>query len=290
MKDAYRMGFNPKLKGRYTGTAMKSASGKRVWTGTVRLLPRVLREPLGWRKPKMVFTNSMGDLFHDGLSNWDIAQVFAVMGLAKQHVFQVLTKRTRRMRDWLDDPATPGMVRTAAEIIRPGSQLPDWPLSNVWIGTSIEDQERADERLLLLLECNAALRFVSAEPLLQRVELVEALCRAGQSATAAAELLRERLAWLIVGGESGPGARPMHPAWARSLRDECVTLGTTFFFKQRGHWSWDPPSRRVKSVCMLADGRTVKPEAATVTLYAVGKVEAGRLLDGRVHLDFPVAA
>jgi protein gp37 len=291
MKGAYRMGLNPKLKGRYAGTAMKSATGKPVWTGAVRLLPTALEEPLRWRKPRMVFANSMSDLFHEALPIRDVARVFAVMGLAGRHTFQVLTKRTRRMCDWLNDPATPATVRTAAEMIRPGTQLPEWPLPNVWIGTSIEDQRRADERLLLLLECKAAIRFVSAEPLLHRVSLAEALCRAGHSAAVSERLLRERLAWLIAGGESGPGARPMHPAWARSLRDECATLGTAFFFKQRGHWTWDPPSRRVKSVCLLPDGTIVKPgTTGAVTLYGVGKAEAGCLLDGREHREFPLAA
>lgn len=150
-----------------------------------------------------------------------------------------------------------------------------WPLPNVWIGVSVEDQARADERIPLLLETPAAVRWVSAEPLLGRVDL-----RA---------MKRDGLDWVVAGGESGPGARPMHPDWARSLRDQCVATGIPYFFKQWGEWVPAPEEMNYAEAAALACrlNREFEPWSSGHTVIRVGKRKAGRLLDGREWNEYP---
>jgi protein gp37 len=238
----------------------------------------------------MVFVNSMADLFHIGLSDQEIASVWAVMALTPQHQYQVLTKRTKRMRDWLNDPATPGLVQAEIVGFDPAGQLAAWPLDNVWVGTSVEDQDRADERIPLLLECTAAVRFISAEPLLGLVDLARAVQSGvtAESAARGAEAALAGLHWVIAGGESGPRARPMHRDWARALRDECGRLGILFFFKQIGEWTWNDPGYQAEETCVMADGREVAAgTAGSLRLFKVGKDAAGELLDEVRHHVFP---
>lgn len=280
---------NAKVSGKYEGTAELGANGEPVWTGLVRLAESALTEPLTRRKPSRIFVNSMSDPFYDGFSDEQIARIWAVMALAHWHDFQVLTKRAARMRDWLRDPKTPDLV--AAEIARldPTAKLPAWPLPNVWVGVSIEDQPRADERLPLLLDCPAAVRFVSAEPLLGKVDLVWALKR---SSLGSSDLAAAGLHWVISGGESGPRARLMHPDWPRLLRDQCAGAGVAYFFKQRGEWSWDfdaNDSRRASAV--MLDGKVVAVGApGSQTVVKVGPEEAGDILDGKRWQQFPKVA
>lgn len=157
-----------------------------------------LEEPLSRKKPTMFFVNSMSDLFHDKVTTKFIVDVFEVMASTPQHTYQVLTKRPRRMASF---------TRTHA--------VPD----NVWLGTSVENQEWSERRVPLLLEVRVRIRFLSCEPLLGPVDLSEWI---------------DGLSWVIVGGESGPGFRPMKPEWARMLRDQCVEAGVPYFFKQWG--------------------------------------------------------
>ena len=182
------------------------------------LRPERLAQPLGWKKPRRVFVNSMSDLFHEDVPDEFIDRVFVVMSLAQRHTFQVLTKRAERMREYCSSPETLGrIVADTAEVLdgidsakvaishhEDGFQGIRWP--HVWLGVSVEDQKRADERIPLLLETPAAVRFVSAEPLLGPVDFGAAM---------------DQIDWVIVGGESGPGARPMDPEWARFLREQC---------------------------------------------------------------------
>lgn len=170
------------------------------WTRRVRLVEERLCDPLRWKRPRRVFVNSMSDLFHEDLDLDDIARVFAVMDLAAQHTFQVLTKRPGRMSDYM---------RARYDVC----PAPD----NIWLGVSVEDQQRADERIPLLTNTPAALRFISCEPLLGPVSL---------------RRFQRKIGWVIAGCESGPGARPMDLEWVRSLRDQCVAAGVPFFFKQ----------------------------------------------------------
>jgi protein gp37 len=292
MKTAWRMQHSPNaaVQGKYAGTAVKAKDGTPVWTGKVRLWEPALLEPLIWSKPALVFVNSMSDLFHDGLSGQDIARVWAVMALTPQHEYQVLTKRTKRMRDWLNDPATPALVAAEIKRIEPAGQLTDWPLDNVWVGTSVEDQTRAEERIPLLLQCNAAVRFVSAEPLLGPVNLADAARSvvAGCGGDVTVKSVLAGLHWLIAGGESGRKARPMHVDWARALRDECAVTGISFFFKQVGEWTWNEPGHDAEEIGITRDGRTVAAgSSGSLRLFKVGKGAAGDLLDGVRHDAYP---
>jgi protein gp37 len=284
-----------------------------VWTGEVRFNESWLDQPLRWKRDRRIFVCAHGDLFAESVPDAWIDRVFAVMALAPQHIFQVLTKRAGRMREYLTaDGGRAAPYRQVAFLnerldeIRRGAtrrddalayqignhgwpiygEAGDWPLPNVWLGVSVEDQARADERIPDLLATPAAKRFISAEPLLGPVDLTSIDLPDGDtyieplSGTEGEE--REewpRLDWVIVGGESGPGARPMHPDWARSLRDSCQAAGVRFFFKQWGEWvsaKGYPGHRRIGHVF---------PDL--YQMVRVGKKAAGRLLDGREWSEHP---
>ncbi|WP_371398871.1 phage Gp37/Gp68 family protein [Marinovum algicola] len=284
------------------GLARKNAAGVAKFTGEVRLNAQWLTQPLHWRKPRMIFVCAHGDLFHEGVPDDWIDRVFAVIALCPQHTFQVLTKRPERAREYFDRLiGNEDRCRDVIEASRKSGallgDLPDLrdrlvnlPLPNVWLGTSVSDQASADARIPELLATPAAVRFLSAEPLLGPVSL-EWLAHDGDGVIDAlrgedwieadgplAEVQihgqldicalrrqviakRPTLDWVIVGGESGRNARPMHPDWARSLRDQCQAAGVAFFFKQWG--TWDEWGDRA------------------------GKKAAGRLLDGRQWNEVP---
>jgi protein gp37 len=246
-----------------------------VWNGQVRFNEQWLEQPLKWKRPRKIFVSAHGDLFHEAIPDEWIDRVFAVMALAPQHTFQVLTKRAERMRDyvrWVIDNrqrftkwAANGAA-IARDVGRERTAPPRWPLPNVWLGVSVEDQVRADERIPLLLDTPAAKRFISAEPLLGPIDLghlrasaatYNALAGLYQDIDATVECTA--LDWVIVGGESGPHARPMHPDWARSLRDQCRAAGVPFFFKQYGNWhhftGTQPPTPSEKHRWLAPDGR-----------------------------------
>jgi len=197
------------------------------WTGRVELIEARLDQPLRWRKPRRVFVNSMSDLFHESLPDEAIDMVFAVMALAPRHTFQVLTKRPERM---LALASNSGRLSRVAQVIAADfgrgeeSMRLRWPIPNVWLGVSVEDQATADERIPLLFQTPAALRFVSYEPALGPVAFQPWLRGA----------LIPGVDWLIVGGESGPGARPFDVAWARSAVAQCKAAGVPVFVKQLG--------------------------------------------------------
>lgn len=236
--------------GAYDGLVKLSKSGPR-WTGAGRLVPEVLLQPLRWQKPRRIFVDSMSDLFFEKFTNEEIAAVFGAMAASPHHIFQVLTKRPERMEKWMrwarlqtmggDVPDimrlyTYDVMRTWHETI--GSWLPHfhgelkatlsrrpndfWPLHNVHLGVSVEDQEHADERIPILLATPAAVRFVSYEPALTGVTF-EPWIGEGHG-----------LDWIIVGGESGPGARPFDLEWARSTVAQGNARGVPVFVKQMG--------------------------------------------------------
>lgn len=235
--------------------------GAHGWTGKVELVPEKLEEPLHWRKPRRVFVNSMSDLFHEKLSLEDIAAVFGVMAACPRLTFQVLTKRPERMRAWFrwaaDSPPITALARCVMEAedrlrlwpdFQPAFRVP-WPLPNVWLGVSVEDQKTADERIPLLLEVPAAVRFVSYEPALGEVSFDRggwlrpsySSCQQGDrpEIAAIAKAVAAKggwvgLDWVIVGGESGPKARPFDVAWARSVVEQCREAGVPCFVKQLG--------------------------------------------------------
>lgn len=299
-----RMGTAP----HYAGTTMLTKAGP-VWTGKMAQAPdNILFEPLRRQKTTTWFVNSMSDLFHEAVPDEWIDRVFAVMALTPQHTYQVLTKRSDRMRAYLTDQAAPRRVYDllcemvlAMEIqviliAHPGHELHAppgrrvhlgvWPLANVWLGVSAEDQRRADERIPDLLATPAAIRFVSAEPLLGPIDFrqwqhdygcgcgwggdspLDYCNNCGWRGRARGEIgvakcpdcseliadfnacpecdghdgdgmsfgpnSKPALDWIIVGGESGTGAREMEDAWAEGILAQCSAAGTSFFMKQMG--------------------------------------------------------
>ncbi|WP_256846865.1 phage Gp37/Gp68 family protein [Paenibacillus sp. Pae108] len=276
------------------------------WTGKVTLVPDKLLEPLKWRNPQRVFVNSMSDLFHDAVPFDFIRSVFAVMAEANWHTFQLLTKRPERMKKVIEQLCWrfEGLVFNGTKVT--------WPLPNVWLGVSVENQKAADERISLLLQTPAAVRFLSCEPLLGPVDL-NAVPRPDNAyfmqrgergcITDPNEPddyvywhKRDLINWVIVGGESGPGARPMHPDWVRSLRDQCQAAGVPFFFKQWGEWmpvpDGTPLPRNIDNAGWFTAEGVAPHEMGAVyngeeMLHRVGKKAAGRLLDGRTWDEFP---
>jgi len=205
---------------------LRFGRSKKPWTPenaaeNVRLWPERLDQPFRWRRPRMVFVNSMSDLFHELVPQAFIAEVFRQMAAADQHTYQVLTKRPERMRD------------VVGHLYEELDDLGPEPLPNVWLGTSIENA-RFVSRAAAVRETCAAVRFISAEPLLGPV---------------AGDLDLTDIDWVIVGGESGPRHRPMKAAWARDLRNSCVAAGVAYFFKQWG-------GRTPKAGGRELDGRT----------------------------------
>lgn len=263
--------------------ARLSANPKSVYYGRkftdVMVHPERINEPLHWRKPSLVFVNSMSDLFHPDVSHIVLNQILNVIDQCPQHVFQVLTKRPERalplLKHWCD----------SWECTLP---------SNLWLGVSIEDQATADERIPILVQIPAAVRFVSAEPLLGMVDL--SAIPIGDEMWDVYGAISRFFHWLIVGGESGPDARPMHPDWVRRLRDQAIWADVPFFFKQWGEWA--PTSAKPirgeytgGGIFLHSNGKygcqgdwwDGKAEA----LDRLGKKKAGRLLDGREWNEYP---
>lgn len=280
------------------------------WTGKLAAAPEhVLLAPLKWKKPRLVFVNSTSDLFHENVPDDLIDRVFAVMALTPHITYQVLTKRPERMlkymqrrnpnghHPFLDQAAL--MAMTGAWNT-PALDLRVVALPNVWLGVSIEDQWTAEARLPYLKRTPAAVRFVSAEPLLSWLDLSDWL---------------EVLDWVICGGESGPDARPIHPNWPRDLRDQCAAAKVPFFFKQWGEWlpfgqagftRWQAVPRtgsRWLGRAFFNDGNggpethnsgvveTVQilkiRDSSAKLCVRLGKKRTGRKLDGVVHDGFP---
>ncbi len=332
--------------------ARRFASGPGFPRGfEVTLHPARLGAPLRWRKPTTVFVNSMSDLFHAEVPDEYIAAVWCSMawtsawtsrwnrgdvgwrGRAAKpvHTFQVLTKRHARMRSWVsgwgDQDRRRSWVQAARgrgwcdeEDVREVALMPA-VLDNVWLGVSVEDQRRAELRIPALLQTPAAVRFLSCEPLLGPVDLGPWTVPDGSGTAPCIPDLH----WVIAGGESGPGARPMHPGWVRQLRDQCEAVDVPFLFKQWGAWGPAPWTVRVGDAavgwtgtaaelaeakktaeargathCVMADGHVYEPDHKTWSMERVGeqdgavrrwgKKAAGRLLDGALHDAMPERA
>jgi len=307
----------------YYGTT-KVVNGKPVWTGVINTVESALEKPLRWKKPRAIFVNSMSDLFHPKVPFEFIDRVFAVAALCPQHIFIILTKRPDQMRKYIADVSAAGpgrgTVTRIADVIQtisPSELRSRWPLPNVWLGTSTEDQKRADERLPHLIATPAAVRLVSAEPLLEPIDFGDHLyrhqchdCFNGRTratghffdepcpACGGTGCEKQRIDWIIAGGESGRGARPMHPKWVRSIRDQCAVAGVPFFFKQWGEYEPhelvaddrpEPWRRSPRGSESWAFDELSTPRAALlpVNFARVGKGCSGRLLDGIEHNDFP---
>jgi len=270
---------------RLAGNPMTAYYGRKF--NDVACHPERLYQPLRWKKPRKIFVNSMSDLFHDDVPEKFIAKVFAIMDLARQHTYMVLTKRPERAAKLLSDEDFQfhvGWFQSQAirEFGLPEpEEIGPFPFKNVWIGVSVENQATADERIPLLLQAPAKVRFISAEPLLGPVDLSPwlGISRYEEGAAWARDTGSD-LDWVIAGGESGPNARPMHPDWVRSLRDQCQTAGTKFFFKQWGEWTSQFPQG-------LSLAHRAEAYRHGQSFYRVGKKIAGRELDGRTWDELP---
>ncbi|MUO69173.1 DUF5131 family protein [Agrobacterium vitis] len=334
-----RMKNHPSREGLTTG-----GKAGPVWNGKLRFNVEWLTQPLRWKKPRRIFVCAHGDLFAEGVPDEWIDQIFAVMALAPWHTLQVLTKRPERMRDYMRQipDRTPHIAKWAAW--RWGKNDPDavydfvvealsTPPKNIWLGVSVEDQARAEQRIPILLETPAAIRWISAEPLLGPLDLrkisspifaanINALTGVYTWENGPPKTETARLDWVVVGGESGRNARPMHPDWARSLRDQCAAAGVPFLFKQWGEWytaayrttDGEPVFRQFTTfdqwvnkastwinggTCLDRTGRQLKiggdfmraRDKGTFPLtimHRLGKKAAGRMLDGVEHNGFPV--
>lgn len=285
------------------------------------LVPEKLAEPLRWTRPSMVFVNSMSDLFHEDVPFQFIADVFAVMACTTRHTYQVLTKRPARMlrffswlneeRDGFGHPIRVDSLRMWPQWVPANGKRagydncgPAWPLENVWLGVTVENQAAADERIPLLMRSPAAVRWVSMEPLLGDVNLsrwLDIIQYEDDAPWGRRNIghLHDMLDWVVVGGESGHNARPMHPDWPRKLRDQCAAAGVPFLFKQWGEWAPHQARaggdergdlrrgrvRYIQGTEREPDGRFIKGDAAVAR---VGKKAAGRLLDGVQHDGYPI--
>lgn len=332
VSEGCRLCYAERIATRFSGeqafqTFAERKDGQPHWTGKVELLEDELRAALRWtwparfykehgRKPR-VFSPSMSDPFHEGFSASSIGRFLALTQMRQDINWQVLTKRAERMFEVCrpDSDVHGWMMTHLHEWTGEWGDSTIWPLSNVDFGVSVEDQPAADEIIKFLLQTPAAVRFVSHEPALgavnfNRIEVnppgaggtvfIDAL--RGTACSVGGQWDVAKLDWIICGGESGPGARPMHPDWARSVRDQCVAAGVPFFFKQWGAWTPATAEHGVTGSLMPdtgeqytwigLDGETQNPSAhglkePVMAIARVGKKAAGRLLDGREWNEFP---
>jgi protein gp37 len=285
----------------YAERIAKRFWGERKFTDVVCHEDR-LDVPLHWKKPRRIFVNSMSDLFHPNVPFGFVEGVWDTIAKAQQHTFIILTKRPDRMLKFSRWMAGRDDISTA-----------EWP-RNVWLGVSVENQQAADERIPLLLQTPAAVRFLSCEPLLGPVELDHWLkvCKHWNIKDSLSQApwhppypkyqyspqalvhadWEPPIHWVIAGGESGPGARPAHPDWFRGLRDQCQAASVPFFFKQWGEWAPPEVDRYGPSDVLPLDGSCTSRHHCFAfpdgqRMERIGKGFAGRLLDGREWNEFP---
>lgn len=294
--------WNPVTGCTKVSAGCKHCYAEREWPRMTRLVPAYagreftdvrmhldrIEQPLHWKKPRRIFVNSMSDLFHEAVDQRFISDVFGIMAACPQHTFQILTKRPARALELLGQGCMGRFQDDVEECFAMHSDDPlIWPLHNVLIGVSVENQETADERIPLLLQIPSNWRWISAEPLLGPLSIENYVDL----------FLPDLLVWVVVGGESGPNARPMHPDWVRSLRDQCAAANTPFLFKQWGEYCGDRDFRAPAHKWEMIDrsGRTLQDAGSTANMgpithvARVGKKRAGRLLDGVLHDEYPFA-
>jgi protein gp37 len=264
----------------YEGLVQIGADGKGngKWNGQIKFVEKHLLDPLRWKKPQRIFVNSMSDLFHDGVTDEILDRIFAVMALCPQHTFQVLTKRPERMLAYFlyARQRSLAIIDKMADLAYMGFEPDDFrlPLTNVWLGVSVENQKAADDRLMFVhrMAGDGWQTMVSFEPLLGGIKPHPAWFTLGSRT------------WAIVGGESGPRARPMHPEWARSLRVKYID-------RDRDDPDWRRDYSRLQdwrtfTFLNIAGGCGFHGERLHV-MQRVGKKAAGNLLDGKVWNQFP---
>lgn len=269
------------------------------WTGETRFVESQLELPLRWKRPRRIFVCSMGDLFHESVPFEWIDSVFGMMWACEflgrnavpGHTFMVLTKRVYRMAEYLGQDRRGQWAHNA--VTYGGGIDPDgihdqvfyakYPHPRIWLGATIENEEQAIERIPQLLSIKNVKRFLSCEPLLSRTSLYSCLGRV--------DTHKPKIHWLVAGGESGPGARPMHPEWVRLLRDQCQATDVPFMLKQNGEWCPEclcGISRPGKaSPCPIAPIQAPLGTHRQGVMYRCGKKATGRMLDGRDWLEVP---
>lgn len=245
--NCYALTMAKRLKG--MGAAKYQTDGDPKTSGPgfgIAVHPEAVMEPLRWKKPRLVFVNSMSDLFHSGIQTANLHLIFGVMAATPQHTYQVLTKRHGRMRSLLNDPQFAHMVFHRAKMYgRPDTAARTWPLPNVHLGVSVENQKWADIRIKALAQTPAAVRFLSCEPLTGPVRLHRGHVHCpvhdfpgGFCSSPCPHAILP--GWVIIGGESGPGSRPFDPQWAADLIDDARLAGAAPFVKQLGSvWARD---------------------------------------------------
>jgi protein gp37 len=302
----------------YHGFAERGRPGSK-WTGRVDVVWPLFDLPLRWRRPRRIFVNSMSDLFHPDVDVTELASIYAVMVASvhlRGHTMQVLTKRPDHMLTVLSQQEFWDQVNAEAGVhVMAGTDPlnrrsddaratiedygPENPPPGIWLGTSVENQAEADRRIPHLLGVPAAVRFLSCEPLLGPIDLTPEADGIYQSlsewygpdgfdpsGSQPRQTRRKgyfpRVQWVIVGGESGPGARPMHPDWARSLRDQCAAAAVPFFFKQNGEWLHES-----QAGWWTRGDDALERSPRSGEFYRVGKKAAGARLDGREWREMP---
>jgi protein gp37 len=248
-----------------TGKSERTRTEKEArWTGTMKFIEEHLEDPLRWKHPRRVFVNSMSDLFHEGVPDSWLRKIYDVMLRSLRttpHTFQILTKRPIRMQIFLQK-------------IHPLQMDP-----HIWHGVSVEDQDTANVRIPMLMGADSAIRWISYEPALGPISIAHYLKVPGPG--------WPKIDWVVCGGESGTHARPMHPQWARSLRDQCQDAGVPFFFKQWGECAPGTEEIRKHSREGVLIQDTSGDPARDAVMMRVGKKIAGRLLDGREWNEYP---
>lgn len=323
----YAMGLaGTRLKHHHSriGLTKQAANGQHVWTGEVRFNGEWLDQPLRWMKPRNIFVCAHGDLFHPSVPDAWIDKVFAVMARARDHTYQVLTKRAKRMHEYLTDPNRVGRILEAAyEIPLCAMEAIPWPLPNVQLGVSVEDQQRANERIPWLLASPASIRWVSAEPLLEEVDLRYLSYKTGDELPEAMRVNDDRCSLNALQGiTTWPGSHYQSPTIKREMRimdgqvfessgesrriDWCVVGGESGARARPMNPRW---ARLLRDTCVAAEVKFFfkqhgewspeVPSTATefetfcfkdrqpVSVYKIGKKAAGRILDGRTWDEFP---
>lgn len=309
--------ISPGCKNCYAERMSKRLKGRNGYPADdpfrVTVHPDRLGIPLKWKKPRRVFVNSMGDLFHKDVPFWFIDSLMRKVLIQKQHDFLILTKRPYAMKNYFLSLFQDGEFvfrrSTNGEEFLIG-QAEEIPIKNVWLGVTAEDQAQADNRIPVLLKIPAAVLFVSVEPMLSMVN-IPAICsgcgKKGETATIQQkeaghvecpdcwDTKQKTIDWVICGGESGPGARCLHPEFVKSLRDQCIGANVPFFFKSWGDWapfSVDLEKKVNTKQRLVGDQfRQEGPCALAknpVTMYKVGKKRSGNLLEYKTWEQFPL--
>jgi len=302
--------ISPGCRGCYAEVMHKRLTGmgqpkyQQPFLGNVSYWPDELARPFSWRDPRTIFINSMADIFHDDVPVIAIAEIYAMMFLTPRHTHIVLTKRAERAFRVLTsheffleycravNRLHDKYISRLSEALYFEDELETlWPLPNVEQGVSVENQEYGDDRVYWLIRTPAITRFISYEPALGPFDICQSIrvFQFKENHSFYTTYFGDKIHWVICGGESGHNARPMHPDWARSLRDQCKAAGVPFFFKQWGEWGFNDQLHHadIETVKIFYDAEQHEFADGTI-VHRVRKSKSGNFLDGVQHLEFPL--